>query len=224
VGKRNMGSWVELQRTPPSPPLPPGGAGGVGELPAEAFRAAVADAVHQAVIAEAGTASSGTCQLYAFAGATALKALTGRDYTVQGGSLYLQPAPETDPTLAFVHDSRGGGLQRGAFHAWIVCPHGGPMRSGPVAPEQLEVVDLAARHYRSWAAMLGPWEHEEEVPYVWSWQASLPTWIQLVPDRATTNGLYASLREPGFQRVCRRLLRATLERVNTATRHTSDAG
>src|SRR5262249_48867128 len=175
-------------------------------------RQRLADAVHRAVCEYHQDDGFGRCADYAFAGAMLLMALTKKQYTPQAGSLWVSHDPG-DPTLCLAMIAENDGIYAGEFHAWVVGPVDG--RAGGAMPDDVEVIDLSARHFKSWverpvhcvsreAVPGGQLSHFERVaerqrylrpllPYLWCRWGGKPEWAQYQADEQATTLLCASL-------------------------------
>lgn len=139
-------------------------------------QAQIALAVQQAIAIVTGTNGLGLCWLYAFVGARVARHLFGKPYQVMGGSLVIQYAKDG---RAFTFDAVQGGIDRYEFHLWFW--HQSHQDSSP------EIVDLAARHYKTWAlAFENIWEFPDPPEYLWTEAGQLPKYLHLIPDRLTT--------------------------------------
>lgn len=163
----------------------------------------IADAVHHAVCAHTGSDGFGHCRLYAVAGWVLLQRLGYRNVVPQAGRLSLMPDP-ADPTLWLDMDPAFGLL--GEIHCWLVIPPGKPAPGQHEMSGDMQVVDFAARHYRSYAERLPSihsaddgsfpitgWLQEEPPVVLWTAWANLPPWVRVSAQEKPTNRLLRSL-------------------------------
>lgn len=163
----------------------------------------IADAVHHAVCDHSGSDGFGHCRLYAVAGWVLLQHLGYRNVVPQAGRLSLMPDP-FDPTLWLEMDPGFGLL--GEIHCWLVIPPTKPAPGQHEMSGDVQVVDFAARHYRSYVERLpvihpaddgsfpiNGWRHEEPPKYLWTAWATLPPWVRVSAQETPTNRLLQSL-------------------------------
>lgn len=148
----------------------------LNKLPPSDLRSAVAEAIHNAVVSVSGTTGRRLCMLYAHTAAIVARCITPDPppYVVVIGSLGVQAAPSG----AWITHTR----ESGDFHAWVAALH---------PNEQVELIDLTARHYRSAATELGAtWKMAEPSPYIWCWASNLPNHVRLDPDPTAMKSAY----------------------------------
>ena len=116
---------------------------------------AIADAVHTVMVALFEGAAWQVCGCYALVGAGVLTGITGRRHLLQCGRLEVA----TDGNAGFVleRDDRDR-----CWHAWIVAPD-----------DPVEIIDLSARHWSHWAALLGARWKRPVQRYLWTTPAGL---------------------------------------------------
>jgi hypothetical protein len=147
-----------------------------------------------------------------------LSALTKKSYMPQAGSLWVSHDP-SDPTLCMAMIAEDNGIYAGEFHAWIVGPVDG-RASGPI-PDDVNIIDLSARHFKRWAeqpvhcvsreavpggqlTLFEPVAERQRylrpmLPYLWCRWGDKRDWIQYQADEQATNLLCAPswLGQPG---------------------------
>ncbi|QDV37600.1 hypothetical protein [Tautonia plasticadhaerens] len=113
-------------------------------IPYPADQAQIAEAAHRAVCEVTGTDGFGKCLAYAVAG----YALLGdAGYMIQAGTLTIVADPSNPAGAGLIRmDASNGGFDRGEYHAWLARQVG----------HRVEVVDLAARHYRRYVNEVNP--------------------------------------------------------------------
>jgi hypothetical protein len=178
------------------------------------FRAAVADAVHAAVVALTGDDGYGHCELYALAGTLLLRQLTGENYQPQVGSFLFRADPAGNAW--FEINAAKGGLDRFEYHAWIGLP--GPLLERAAAPGEPHhygigaLIDLSTRHLRKMVERMPQvesaqtegdfvimhlrepadrirWTREDEPPQ-YLWVDEIPNDFRYDVDQEATRGFY----------------------------------
>lgn len=177
---------------------------------------AIAKVVHHAVCEFHQDDGLGHCAHYAVGGAMLISALTKQIYMPQCGSLYVSGDPD-DPNLCMSMQAQDGGLHAGEFHTWIVGPLDN-VKPGPrQIPDEMEIVDFAARHFRRWGESArtlsdripveggqlllfelgGPRQKylRPDLPYIWCPWKDKPEWVGYKVDDAATNLIWSKTED-----------------------------
>lgn len=151
-------------------------------LPAFPFRHRIIPVLHEVVPARFGLEAPSLGSFYAAVAVLALNEalrLTADGYTHQAGRVHVRVRGSAE----IVMGATGEGAPGLSFHAWAGRRH----PSGRV-----EVVDLATRHFGTWAPACGP-DHAAGFPRaVWGWADDLPKAFRYVPDEAGSASLRAA--------------------------------
>ena len=138
-------------------------------LPPHGKRERLATAVHRAICQATGTDGLNHCADYAHAGVLLATMLFGRQYKIQAGGLALQ-TPVGWQTVFDPSKNRPGVMAN--YHTWFIHRH---------SNGQVEIVDLAARHYCENArSATVPWKAPHPPSFIWDWGAQVPSDIKLV--------------------------------------------
>jgi hypothetical protein len=155
-------------------------------------RGAIAEAVHQAVCHASDSDGRNLCAYYARAGAIVTSVVAGRnEYAFSAGGIEVAVGDRNgDGDLWLAMDPSESGYNGMEFHAWFVRAPAW-MAPGPVsarAGKRVEVVDLAMRHLRRNAEMLGmPWRRESLPVFFWDEASKLQRLrVRLRTDPKTT--------------------------------------
>jgi hypothetical protein len=160
-------------------------------------KAQIAEAVHHAVCQHTGTDGFGYCRWYAACGWLLLQSLGYEKAVLQSGRLSLHPDPN-DPTLWIEMDPSHGVI--GELHCWVVLPDENLPPGRHRMGQNVQVIDFAARHYRSYVErtpMLGGsqarWRRENPPDFIWDSLNRLPPWLLLSAQEQATNSILRSL-------------------------------
>lgn len=210
-------------------PMPQGGTNararhyeGARLLPVERRRA-VAEAVHRGVCEATDSDGLGHCAVYAAAAVRVLGRLTGERYVLQAGSLTIRLSRayrDGDPSgfHEFAMDATAGlgALSPlGEFHSWLgrIHPSRGTALSREEEASRHELVDLSARHFRTWVGRLDPhWPGEGDFAgdYIWTTGDQVPDGIAHIPDELTTYAVLARLESASMRRAVSRAAEVAL--------------
>lgn len=163
------------------------------------MRAAIAAAVHHAVITVIAQASdlhwpdgSGACGWYAATVARVAAAVAGRDYHINACTFQIQTSTR-EGGLGYEMNAADPLIPGQEFHAVAI----GRLPSG-----ERECIDLASRHWRTWAERLGaPWDAPDPPLFVWCRESEVrqawPMGISYVAHVPSTQRLIALLQGEG---------------------------
>src|SRR5262245_9152683 len=115
-------------------------------------RAAIAEAVHQAICQVSDSDGRGMCAYYARAGAVVTGVVTGQEYGFNAGLIQIDVGDRNaSGDLWFTMDPAASGYNGMEFHAWFVRRPPGATTGETITGRRnrrIEVVDLSWRHMR----------------------------------------------------------------------------
>jgi len=156
----NIEPFIRYDAT--KPPIDPGGE----------TKAAIAEAVHEAVYASIGKREFGYCHLYTLTGGLVAHAVTGHDYVRQYGAVRVRTGViDAEGPLDYGMDPAASGYNGQEFHGWLVrqptdLPRDG-WQSRPVREDD-EVIDLTLRYIESASRQIGVgWNRDPLPPFFW---------------------------------------------------------
>lgn len=157
----------------------------------------IAEAVHRAVCQYAGSDGFGFCRWYAICGWLLLQDIGYKNVVLQAGRLALQPDPDK-PTRWIEMDPSHG--VAGEFHCWLVLPDQIMSAGSRPMGRNVQVIDFAARQYRSYVERLSMidgdpprWRWVSSPDFIWHSFDELPPWLLVSAQEKTANAIYRSL-------------------------------